>query len=838
MMSVRVCLLVFVSALAMAPASSAASPSGLNFAPAVAHGPGGFSSISVAVADVNGDGKPDLLVANLCSDSSCVNGSVSVLLGKGDGSFQTAVAYASGGYEAVSVAVADVNGDGKPDLLVATECSSQGSCDADGTVGVLLGNGDGTFQTAVTYSSGAQSAHSVAVADVNGDGKPDLVLANCGSSSASCANGDGSVGVLLGNGDGTFQTAVTYGSGGYYAQSVAVADLNGDGKPDLVVVNESACGETCVDSSVGVLLGNGDGTFQTVVTYGSGGNGTQEVTVADVNGDGKPDLLVATNCASSSNCTTGVAGVLLGNGDGTFQTVVTYGSGGYGTQAVAVADVNGDGKPDLLVANACGNSNCNNNVQGTLGVLLGNGDGTFRTAVTYGSGSYKAESLAAADVNGDGKPDLLVVNVGSGFIGSGDVGVLVNTSIGSTATALTSSQTTSKFGQAVTFTATVTASPKFFEFHPTGTVSFYSGATNIGNSNLNGSGVATLTISSLLAGTHSVTATYKGDTNFAPSTSPVLSQTVQGAVAELSACMVTFGNETVGMASAAKSLTLTNRGNIDLTIASLAIAGTDGADFTASKCPASLAPNGTCTISVTFKPMATGARTAELSITDSAPSRVQKAWLTGVGVLPAITLSPTSLTFPAQVVYTTSAPKVVTLKNTGAGDATIKIAVTGPFSQTHSCGTNVNPGSSCTISVTFEPKTMGALTGSLTVTDNASNSPQKVALEGTGTYIKLAPTSINFGNQPEGSKSLAKQITLTNEGAAAVTITSIATTGTDSGDFAQTHTCGASVASGASCFINVTFTPSATGARSAQVSVSDNGGGSPQKVSLTGTGTP
>jgi hypothetical protein len=133
---------------------------------------------------------------------------------------------------------------------------------------------------------------------------------------------------------------------------------------------------------------------------------------------------------------------------------------------------------------------------------------------------------------------------------------------------------------------------------------------------------------------------------------------------------------------------------------------------------------------------------------------------------------------------------------------------------------------------------MGGLTGSLTVTDNASNSPQKVTLTGTGTYIQLTPTSINFGNQPEGSTSLTKQITLTNAGAGAVTIAGIAITGTDAGDFAQTHTCGTSVASGGRCFINVTFTPSITGARTAQVSISDNGGGSPQKVNLTGTGTP
>ena len=379
------------------------------FQTAVAYGTGGQYAYSVAIADVNGDGKPDLVVTNECATSSCTNGSVSVLLGNGDGTFQTALTYGTGGQYAYSVAVADVNGDGKPDLVVANEVSN--------TLGVLLGNGDGTFQTALTYGTGGQDAYSVAIADVNGDGKPDLVVANEGSNT---------LGVLLGNGDGTFQTAVSYGTGGQYAYSVAIADVNGDGKPDLVVANEGS-------NNLGVLLGNGDGTFQAAVIYGTGGPGALSVAVADVNLDGKPDLVVANMCASSS-CTNGSVSLLLGNGDGTFQTAPNYGTGAQDAYSVAVADVNGDGNPDLVVANEC--STCAN---GSVSVLLGNGDGTFQPAVTYGTGGQYAFSVAIADVNGDGKPDLVVANgcVSSSDCANGTVSVLLGNGDGTFQTALT-----------------------------------------------------------------------------------------------------------------------------------------------------------------------------------------------------------------------------------------------------------------------------------------------------------------------------------------------------------------------------------------------------------------
>src|ERR1700683_3354302 len=423
----------------------ATSGPSLSFLPPLSFDVGGNDGNSVVVADVNKDGKADLIVtSDYCGSIECPFALVSVLLGNGDGTFQPAVSYDLGGLFA-EVGIADVNEDGKLDIVASAEfcLETQGSC-----VNVLLGNADGPFQPAVTYNSGGFLAASVAAADVNGDGKPDIVVANNCSSytfpNYDCNTGaQGIIGVLLGNGDGTFQPVVTYSPGGYGTSSIAIADVNGDGKPDLIITNQS--GPSDGDGSVGVLLGNGNGTFQPVVTYDSGGQGASSVAVADVNGDGRPDLLVA-NSGSS-------VGVLLANSSGTFQPAVAYDSGGQYTRSIAVADVNGDGNLDVAVASYAGEFNGD----GVVGVLLGNGNGTFQPVVTYDSGGYGTNGMAAADVNGDGKTDILTANQGAiDDTGDGLAGVLLNNT-GATlfpsTTLLFSSLNPSSAGPAVTFTA-------------------------------------------------------------------------------------------------------------------------------------------------------------------------------------------------------------------------------------------------------------------------------------------------------------------------------------------------------------------------------------------------
>ncbi|MBI3477233.1 MAG: VCBS repeat-containing protein [Acidobacteria bacterium] len=366
------------------------------FLPAVAYDSGGPRSSSVAVVDLNGDGKPDLVVVNNNPEQG-VDSTVGVMLGRGDGTFKPVVLYDLGLGGANTVAVGDLNHDGKPDLIVASS----------GNVSVLLGNGDGSVKAAVVYGSDGRlySDGSVPplIADLNGDGKQDVIVVNQTDQN----NQNGSAAVFLGNGDGTLQAVKVYDSGGFLVSSIALADLNADGIQDIVVLNCSLAGSTACPgdvATVGILLGKGDGTFRAVTSYPRAGLGADSspVVVADVNRDGIPDLLVGNSCKFvKSHCASdALVSVFIGKGDGAFRSAVNYDSGGGNVFSIAVADVYGDQKLDLVVSDR------------DAVVLRGNGDGTFLFPDTYGNLGYTS-GVVVKDLNGDGKPDLISVGVTS-----------------------------------------------------------------------------------------------------------------------------------------------------------------------------------------------------------------------------------------------------------------------------------------------------------------------------------------------------------------------------------------------------------------------------------------
>jgi hypothetical protein len=390
----------------------------------------GYAPLSIVVADFDGDGIQDLVTANSGENS------VSILLGLGNANFALPVHYAVGQFPQ-SVAVGDLNGDGRPDLISANNGSN--------SISVLLGTGGGSFGAKADFDTRFRP-YSVAVADLNRDGKLDVVTANStvfvdyntgvqtDSNRVSVFLGDGagrfasrsdvvtlsrpralalgdldsdgnldvgvassvpyggSVSVLLGNGDGSLRSEERLYMAGRGAASVAIGDLNGDGRPDMVSANSEA-------NNVSVFLGNGDGTLAACTYYGTG-LGPSSTAIVDLNGDSRADF-AAVNLSSNT------VSVFLGRGDGSFADKVDYGPG-YSPSAVAVADLNADGAWDLAVA-------CYH----TVTVLLGNGAGGYLDKTDYPTGQWP-NWVAIGDVNGDHKADLVTGSCKTVSVSSGN----------------------------------------------------------------------------------------------------------------------------------------------------------------------------------------------------------------------------------------------------------------------------------------------------------------------------------------------------------------------------------------------------------------------------------
>lgn len=317
------------------------------------------------VADINGDGKLDVVVANSGS------GNISVLLGTGDGTFMPRTNYATGNGP-TGVALADYNKDGQLDVAVANYNAN--------TISILQGHGDGTFDAITNITTGNHPLYLIA-GDFNKDGKPDFAVT---------CNGENKLYVYIGHGDASFDAPLIY-SMGTNPEMLASGDFNGDGKADLVVGNYRS-------ANVSVLLGNGDGSFQTPVQFEAGA-GPAAVAVGDLQKKGNLDLVVA-------NYDAGTVSVMRGDGAGNFGPKTDYSSGGSQPYIMSLADVNGDGFLDLVVPNSG---------SGNVAVLFNLGDGTFGAPVTYGTGSRPFQ-VTAKDFNNDGRMDFAAVCYNSAYL--------------------------------------------------------------------------------------------------------------------------------------------------------------------------------------------------------------------------------------------------------------------------------------------------------------------------------------------------------------------------------------------------------------------------------------
>jgi hypothetical protein len=768
----------------------------------------------VVAADFNNDGKLDLAVVEQGGNT------VTCLLGDGKGHFTFAGDFATGS-NPTALSAADFNGDGKLDLVVGSQgivsvlpgngdgtfqarndtnvasgapfAIGAGDFDKNGkqdvavqfasAVYTLVGNGDGTFQPPVSHVVTSSNSGGIVIADLDGDGKLDIAT----------AQGDPNIlSILLGNGNGAFQSRLDY-SLDVFGSGVAMLDSNGDGRPDLVAVgNASPPG-----ASVLINTGKIGNPFSSRLDYVTG-SGPEGADIADLRSRGRQDIVTAN---SSGNGKGNSISVLLDNGDGTFVAKQDFATC-TAPWNVVIGDFNNDAKPDVVVS-------CRNN-SGGISLLLGNGDGTFQTHKDFsaGSGSFR---LVAGDFNKDGNLDIAVAN------GSGNsVSILLGDGNGS-------------FSLKSTFSFN----------NPTGLV--------VADFDKNGAldlAVADPNAINMLLGNGDGTFTTKAQIPSGAASLGAFDLNDDGKLDLIGGGKVFLGNgdgtfqagitTPLGNGPGLIALDLNQDGKLDAAVNQqsstfqIALGNGDGTFQT----PAPY-QNGAADIDARAADL-NGDGQDDLVLVNENSDNVTVYLATAV---PAI--SPASLTFATQLLFTKSKTKTVTVGNPGTATldiGTITFSISDFVTLTDKCsGAKVPAGGSCSFSVSFDPKAINTRTGTANFTANGIT--ESVSLSGVGTEVKLVPTTLKFGSVPVGT-SLTMTETLTNVGSNTLNINSIKISGAGAVDYQITSNgCDGSVAPNTSCNLGITFTPSVIGTRTAKMVFSDNGGGSPQSVKVTGSGT-
>jgi hypothetical protein len=682
----------------------------------------GNAGFAITSADLNGDGKQDIATTK------------SLFLGNGDGTFQTSVN--PGNYvpdvSANFVAAADFNGDGKTDLVVVNLLCTPGTTCNPGSVSIFLGTGDfsnltpGPYQPRVDYAVGVMP-NMLTIGDFNGDNKLDLAVAN------GMGLRPGSVSVLPGKGDGTFQQQIVYSADG--TNWTASGDFNGDGKLDLAILT---------NGSVTIALGNGNGTFHQGSSYTfPGTNGAGTITVADFNHDGKLDLAVT---RALQDTVQGVVTVFLGIGDGTFQAPVDYPTNSLATAVVQATDINGDGRLDLLIGSY--------SVSYPFTILIGNGDGTFRLPVAYLVPDGSASPFTVADFNQDGVPDIASIDFNQ------NVGVLLSTAFTSVSPAALNFGSqgvgTTSPAQKITISNGTNV-----PFSITGAVASgnFTATNNCGSLQPSTNCAVTVKLSPGTTGPQTGNLTITDSTRTSPATVPLTGTGVNGPFLSAFPARSTFSPQLVGTSSSPVALQLVNTGNASLTLNSIGITGTNGSEFgQTNNCGSSLAAGASCTVNVSFTPAAGGYRTANLSVSDSEAGSPQSIPVFGSGSDFKISATPFS-------------PTTITAGNSAT--STIAVTFLGGFSGSVSlsCTTGLATGVSCS----FNPPTVaassaGTATSTLTVNTQVAASPTAYTFTVTGASGGLshgasrvltvqAPQPAAFSLAPTSSGSASASVT-------------------------------------------------------------------------------